>query len=101
MRRVGLPTLGGGTAMDIGTTLAVLRQPGGREMNPLYGSHPSAGRLIGTSLATTLPLAVILDQLYKKSPPGSKARKIALATAMGAGGTMVGAGIHNLRELKK
>src|SRR5262245_47853611 len=77
MHRIGLPVLLGSETADELTTLAAL-QRGAKEGNPLYGSHPSAWRVVGQGLATALPLALVADQLYDKSQPGSKTRKLAM-----------------------
>jgi hypothetical protein len=100
MHRIGLPAIAGGTAADLGTTLAALKR-GGKEANPLYGEHPGAGRLVATSVATTLPAALLLDRLYDKSAPGSNARKIALLIALGIGGATAGVAAHNTTVAKK
>lgn len=99
MHRAGLPAMAGGTAADLFSTLAVLGQ-GGREQNPLYGEHPSGGKLAALSALTTVPTALLLDRAYDKAAPGSTTRKAALITALALGGLTGGIAARNLKALK-
>jgi hypothetical protein len=101
MHRVGLPALIGGRAADEASTIAALRSGRAHEANPLYGDHPSIGRLFGTDLAIMGPLAYALDRAYDKSPPGSKARKLALIGALSIGAIGGAMAARNVRIMKQ
>lgn len=86
-----LGLLGAATAADILTTRGAL-QRGGREANDaVYGSHPSTGRMVATSLATTVPSAVVMDRLYNTHP------KLAMGLALGLAGAVGAVAAHNTK----
>lgn len=95
MHAVGLPVFAGGQAADAISTLQALKRPGTAEGNPLYGDHPSAGRVLATKAAVGAPIAFILDKLADTHP------KLALALSLAGGGAGMALAAHNSRMGKK
>lgn len=86
-----LGLLGAATAADIITTRGAMAR-GGREANSrVYGEHPSWGKLVGLSLATTAPSAFLFDRLYNEHP------KIAMGLALGLAGGVGAVAAHNTK----
>jgi hypothetical protein len=86
----------GGQGMDLGTTLAALKNPNIHESNPLLGQHPSDTKLIlakGGSTAAMIALMKLLEHAGHE--------KAADAIGYISGGVGAGAGINNLMQMKK
>lgn len=71
--------LHGGNGADLITTLDVLNSGQGKEANPIFGSDPNKGLLIGSKVASSLMTDYFLSKLAKKHP------KLANGIAIGAG----------------
>jgi hypothetical protein len=80
---------------DIHTTQNVLAA-GGVEANPLYGAHPSAGKLYGVTIATVLGQYAFAEWWRHRHP--GQARSIDRSTFLvnlGITAVHVSAGVHN------
>ena len=86
---------------DAHTTVSVLAA-GGVEKNPLYGSHPSAGRLYGTNIAAcAVPLLLSQWRRHRHPESADALNRGVFLAALAGGGVHLGAGLHNggvLRE---
>lgn len=83
-----------GNAFDAGTTIHALNQ-GAMEGNPMYGDHPSAGKVLGIKAGTTAAQLLLQHLLGKKSPGAANAMGFA------TGGLMGGIGAWNLTQANK
>lgn len=83
----------GGNGVDAGSTIYAL-QHGAREVNPIFGSNPSAAKVVALKGAGTAAQWALLKLLAKNHP------KFANWMAKGAGGAMAGVGIHNFTQAK-
>lgn len=84
-----------GAGLDTGSTIYALNKPGVEELNPIYGKHPSATKMIGIRGGLTALQMLAQDFLGKQSP------KLANALGFGSGAVSTGAAIHNINAAKK
>ena len=89
-RKISMPawaTLIGGNLADVGSTVHALNN-GAREGNPLYGEHPSAGRIVGTKLVQTA-LEALLMKALEKTGHTKAANNIGYGLGIGTGAVAV------------
>jgi hypothetical protein len=91
-RKVGIPAMIGGQALDYGSTLAALQQPGAQEGNPVM--RGAASNPITLALAKMGPAAALAYLLEKKLAPNHP--KLATGVAIGVGALGAGLGARNL-----
>jgi hypothetical protein len=85
---------------DAHTTTSVLAA-GGVELNPIYGSHPSAARLYGTNIGVVAAPFVLSEWWRHRHPEAAEAvDKGGFIAAIVGGGVHLGAGIHNRSVLE-
>lgn len=68
---------------------------GATEMNPIYGKHPSAARVMGTKGAAAALQMLIQHVLGKEHP------KAANILGYTTGGALGGVALHNLNQANK
>ncbi len=79
-------------ALDAGTTCAAMSRGGFMEANPIYGSHPSCGRVVATKAAGTGAAAWLSTKLKPKP------RKWVMVGLIGANVAIVS---WNVRQMQK
>jgi hypothetical protein len=79
-------------ALDAGTTCHAWSRPGFYEASPIYGSHPSCGRVVATKAAGTGG-AVWLGTKLKPKP-----RKWVMVGLIGMNATIVAWNVKQLRR---
>ena len=84
-----LATLAGHGA-DAYSTIEALKNPNAVEANPLYGQHPSAGKILGVKGGTAALQMLMQHYLGKKSPGAAN------ALGLGTGAILGGVAAHNL-----
>lgn len=89
-----LATLGGHMA-DAGTTIHALNSnPNAMESNPIYGKHPSAGKILGIK-GGTAALQMLMQHMIGKSSP-----KAANIMGVGTGAALGGVAASNFSKAK-
>lgn len=73
-------------AADTALTIYCVEKGLCREMNPLYGSHPSPLRIVGVKAATVATQYILVRELAKTDP--GIARVVAIATLAGVTGVV-------------
>ncbi len=86
-------TLYSGLAWDLGTTEVILKA-GGRELNPVLGQNPY--RRIGLAIGSTVAVDFATRWFRKNGHP-----KAATVINFVFGSVHIGAGIHNVRAIRR
>lgn len=88
--RIAEGVMGAGQLADALTTIAALKRPNTSEGNSgIYGSNPSAARVLATKAAVMVPTGILLDKAYEHHP------KTAEILALALGGLGMGLAAHN------
>ncbi len=82
-------------ALDAGTTCAALSRPGFYEASPLYGRHPSCGRVVLTKAAGTGGAAWLSTKLKPKP------RKWVMVGLIGMNATIVSWNVKQMHNARR
>lgn len=91
---LSLAMLLGGNGADAASTIYALRHDGVKEANPVYGSHPSAAKVMAIKGLGTAAQWAVLKMLAKQHP------KLANGIAKGIGIGTGAVAANNIRQVK-
>lgn len=82
----------GGNAGDAASTVLALQNPNAHEANPIFGAHPSTGKVLAIKGGVTLAEWLLMRRLAKQHP------KLANGLSAAIGGTMGAIAASNLSK---